>query len=409
MKKILKALVSLILLLPVLYFVIINIKLTSKPSFKEFSGVKINNTQLKHLRFIKSKMDKGADGQMQALYPEGYVFMNALYGLAWADFLEGIPKEHDLLEEGQIELKRVWQNLDTDEARLIFPEYQQIEFGAYYTGWTAYFLGKKLALETEKDSSEIKEFVFKCEEIAAAATNPYPYSSSYKNMIWPADITTGIAALALHDKIFEPKFKDAISFWLNNVKQNLDDSGMVPHEIHLMKSSIAETEKMPIQARGSSMSLMLCFLNEIDPEFSREQFKLYKEHFLDKRFGLYGIREHRKGVSLGSDIDSGPVLLGIGGSASIVGRKALAMHGDYETANGIRGALEGWGVSWEGKKNKRYIAGVLPMADVFIAWANGVETEESRNLRPSFLWFRFLSLLVILIFGGMVFWLWRKE
>ena len=63
---------------------------------------------------------------------------------------------------------------------------------------------------------------------------------------------------------------------------------------------------------------------------------LYKEHFLDYRLGLPGIREYRKGVEGNGSVDSGPVIWDIGGSASIVGVRTLGLYGETTAYKGMK-------------------------------------------------------------------------
>ncbi|MDF1697554.1 MAG: hypothetical protein P1U56_17045 [Saprospiraceae bacterium] len=115
------------------------------------------------------------------------------------------------------------------------------------------------------------------------------------------------------------------------------------------------------------------FLVEIDEIFTREQFQLYKKHFLDKRLGLYGVREHPKGVNSSGDIDSGPVIWGIGGAASVVGQRAMWKNGAIEEAKSIRNNLESFGMTITFNEKKKYLLGALPIADAFLCWSNSVE------------------------------------
>ena len=148
---------------------------------------------------------------------------------------------------------------------------------------------------------------------------------------------------------------------MEKIKAHLDPkTGLIPHEYLAYD---------PGQASGSSQSLMINFLPLIDTSFAKTQFALYKKHFLDYRFGLAGIREYPKGTTGRGDIDSGPVLLSIGGAASVVGVKAMLMNGDCDQHIAIRNSIEGFGVPIRWGNKKKYLGGQLAVADAFIAWA----------------------------------------
>lgn len=362
-----------------------------------------DNDQLLHLRHLKAEINQGAAEEMQDMYPEGYLFMTALYGLAWAEFAENIPNHHhELFLEAYKEVEWATKATRSRMAQGFFPRDQRIEYGAYYSGWSNYMLGKKINLNPNSLENDIQAFQNKCNEIASVITSgDSPYVESYYNQVWPADITVAVACLALHDRIFPDRYQDDIQIWLDRVRENLDEQGMIPHVSY---------EHGHARSRGSSMSLMLCFLPEIDANFSKELFSKYKEYFLTYRFGLPGIREYQKGINEGSDVDSGPVILSVGGSASIVGQRAFTLHQEKDIALGIKNSIEGFGIGWSNGKKKQYLFGQLPIADAFIAWVNGQNPEFIPKKEKQWRWkFHLLSLLINSILVGSIYWIWKPK
>ncbi|MEL6142873.1 MAG: sulfatase-like hydrolase/transferase, partial [Bacteroidota bacterium] len=104
-------------------------------------------------------------------------------------------------------------------------------------------------------------------------------------------------------------------------------------------------------------------------------YEKYKQQFLDYRLGLPGIREYPKGQKGRGDIDSGPVILGIGGAASIVGQQVFGKKEDFKVYEGLRNSIELFGVGSRSQNKKRYIFGELPIADAFICWSNSIENK----------------------------------
>ena len=134
--------------------------------------------------------------------------------------------------------------------------------------------------------------------------------------------------------------------------------------------------------------------------------------FLDSRFGLPGIREVRNGLSGGEDIDSGPVIFNIGGAASVVGLRTMALYGETTAAVGLRNSIEAFGMAMESDGKKKYLFGKLPMADAFIAWANSTEPVKSKMLVAEESWkgrFRLSALLAILFMAGLMIWMWKSS
>ncbi len=159
-------------------------------------------------------------------------------------------------------------------------------------------------------------------------------------------------------------------------------------------------------ARGSSQSLILNFLIEIDADYARLKFPIYKKYFLDYRLGLPGIREYPKGQPGNGDIDSGPVVWGIGGAASIVGQRVLALYGETAAAIGIRNSIETFAWGQSNKNEKHYLFGAAPIADAFIAWSNSFESTAARNLSTDKMWWlqtQLFSLLLLTLGSFLVF------
>jgi len=126
--------------------------------------------------------------------------------------------------------------------------------------------------------------------------------------------------------------------------------------------------------------------------------------FSDNRFGLSGIRQYPSGIKGGGDIDSGPIIFGIGGAASIVGQRVYAQQNDWATYEGLRNSIESFGFGLTINKKKRYIFGQLPMADAFICWSNAIEKTSDQvkvttNWRIRFhLYSAFVLAVLFLIF-----------
>ncbi|TPN89123.1 hypothetical protein [Aquimarina algicola] len=391
----------------VLVFLIIgicylNFSMYYAPKFRKSNDDSYNLDVYHQLIFLKKELRDDAGVRMQKLFPEGFMFINSLYGLAWVNLIQDIDKDSALFNEGINEINWSIQQINSTYAKQIFDKDLPLEYGAFYKGWSNYVLGSKLKIlsEPERDSSEINLFKSNCNQIIEVTNHSdSPYIESYRKLTWPADITVAMASVSIHDQIFEPQFQKEIKKWVSKVKQNLDPkTNLIPHAVHSITGQTIES------ARGSSQSLMLNFLIDIDQEFAKKQFEIYKTLFLDSRFGLPGIREYPKGTKNYSDIDSGPVLLGIGGSASIVGQRTMGKFKNWNTYQGLRNSIEGFGSAYTYNSTKMYIFGQLPMADAFIAWSNSLERNQNQ-VQPESNWrlyFQLLSCIIIIIFGFLI-------
>jgi len=394
--RIISYILAITLLIIMSVVVLVNVKIHYRPQVIVQGSDTVQFELLQELRGLKKALNENADLEMQGVYPEGYVFLNAIYALAWSNFID--HDEHQrYFEEGHSEIHKAWSKIDSETGKSSFTESLSLRYGSYYTGWSTFVLGSKLRLEPTgiRNEIEVRQFIQRCEGIASAIqVNTYP--ESYEGAGWPADVMLCVAALSIHDQIFEPRFSDIINDWLKSIQQGLDSRGMVPHAV------LPEDRKGSSSARGSSMALMLIFLREIDKEFAFKQFDLFKANFVDRKFGLTGIREYPKGVSGRGDIDSGPVFLGFGGAATIVGMYTLSIYGELEPSLTVRNAVEVMAMPTQLDDRKHYFFGMVPIADAFIAWSHSGMKRKDVNLR--FVAFHVLSLLFF-VFLSACFWL----
>jgi hypothetical protein len=162
---------------------------------------------------------------------------------------------------------------------------------------------------------------------------------------------------------------------------------LIPHSFSLIYDKGIET-------RGSSQSWMLSFLPKIDPVFAQKQYEIYKKQFVLEKIGLPAVSEYRMGIDGGGDIDSGPVIWDVGGSASIVGVRAAAENGDFGLSKKLRNSIEAFAFSTHFGDEKKYLFGQLPVIDAFMAWSNAAMTPTTEPKTGGCSWqFYLLSLL----------------
>ena len=395
-KKAGKVFLGIFLLLMISLIIYLNYGLYYSPRFAAIEKDEVNMDVLAQLRFLKARMHTGAADDMQKFYPEGFVFMHALYGLSWCEFVKQIDKDSELFKEAHKEIQFSFNAINSEKGKNIFQAQLPLPYGAFYIGWNNYLLGKKLAVEKpgDRDSAEIRSFESSCNMIAAVIdSSASPYPETYNDRAWPADVSVAIACLANHDRIFEQKYSASIKLWISKVKKYLDPDGLMPYAFDPVSLQVIEN------AKGSSQSLIQNLLFETDSSFCRQQFTIYKKLFLVSRAGLPGILQYRKGTKGETDVDSGPVIFGVGGPASIVGLRVMSLMKENETAVGLRNSIETFGFATESNKQKKYLSGKLPMADAFICWANSTELNAATKLSTTKPWrikFQLYSLLIVL-------------
>jgi hypothetical protein len=402
MIKFLKIFLTICLACMLVVILMVNARVHHSPVFKIQNGDTVNTELIKQLAFLKHALENDADLNMQAIYPEGYVFINALYGLTWCNVLSGLHLNDSLRENGLAEIQKAYDKLDSETGRSNFDETLPLPYGAFYNGWSNYLLGRKLLVEdpSVRNDIEIARFKSHCDSIAIALKFE-TYPASYNGGAWPADVVTCVASLALHDKLFQPKYTDDIAVWIKKVKGTVDKNGLIPHSTNYRDDSIAE------DARGSSQSLMLIFLHEIHPEFARSEYEIYENLFIDSHLGLSGIREYPKGTFGIGDVDSGPVILQMGGAATIVGMQTTVLYGKHAISEKLGGAIEALAFPVENQSEKFYLFGQLPMADAFIAWSRSAQQLPLTG--TTFLTFHLYSLGLFIAVIAITWWLWRKK
>ena len=313
MKKSLKIIKYILLLSPLWILAYINIRLHTIPKIEDQEETK--QDVVLQLNFISNELRNNNLGvSTQQLYPEGFVFINTLYGLAWTEVGKSEKEDAELHKRALLESRFAYKEVSSEYAQSIFDLDLKPENGVFYSGWKNFLLGKILSIQEKKDSLETKEFVSTCDSIAKAISQSNtPYLESYYDASWPADNFVAVASLKLHDKIFEPKYDTIIKNWITKVKAHLDpETGLIPH------ATDATNGATGIGGRGSSICLMLIFLADIDPAFAQEQFEIFKSKFPITRFGFLAVREFPEGKVGYGDSDSGPVIWDIGFSATVV-------------------------------------------------------------------------------------------
>ena len=348
-----------------------------------------------HLRHLDAALGRGAATRMQGLFPEGFVFTHALVGLSWARVAQ---TDAGLRAESLGHARASLAAIRSDEGRRPFPADQSPPGGAFHAGWSAYLAGQIVAVS--RGASEARAFRSDCARLAAALDSlPTPFPPSYPGAAWPADATVGVAALALHDRLFAPRYAPTIRRWVRDVRARLDpETGLVSH------SADAATGAPRGGARGESVVLTLRFLWEIDPPVARDHYTLFRERFVATRLGLPVVRAYPAGYRGAADVDSGPVVWGVGLPATVVGLGAARAAGDAALAEPLDRTLEALGmpVQWGGRR--AYGFGALPVGEAFLVWARLAPAAPDAGFAPvtGAAWWGPLAAVCAVVAGALV-------
>lgn len=355
---------------------------------------------VRQLAFVREALDNGADTAAQAQFPEGHLFLNALYGIAWTQAAHTDPQlRAQALRESRWALDR----MESAEGRAVFSAGLTPAYGVFWAGWTNWLRGAILSLDAT-DSAAAQRFSKHSAEIAQAFTDSEtPFLQAYPGQAWPVDSTVAIASLRLHDHLFggglpdRDRFTTVIDRWVGQVRERLDPAtDLVPHEVSVRDGSPL------VGARATSQTVIHRFLPEIDPAFARDQYARFRERFVAYPGGFGpGLREYPHGVDGRGDVDSGPLIAGISLSATVVGLGAARVNGDADLAAALGSAGELLGLPIDLPRTKRYAFGALPIGDAFVVWsstAHLLTTTPSPTEHDIRWWWRlpWLTLLTIL-------------
>ncbi|MCC7502435.1 MAG: hypothetical protein IT229_07885 [Flavobacteriales bacterium] len=344
------------------------------------------------LRYLEGRVHAGLGEEMQQLFPEGSAFTHALYGLAWCGLVQGSETDDTLREHAAREARWALKQLDRPEEQGRFPVSAEPKFGVFYCGWRNLLLGSILELGAA-DTVELIAFDRNSAALSDAfARSGSPYLESYVGMAWPADATVAMASLALHQRLRGGAHQQVIDRWVAQVHDHLDANGSMPHAWDPYH------DRSLTDARGSSQGLINTFLPEINEALAHEQFGRFRDAFFMERLGVPAVSEYPQGTFGWGDVDSGPLILGAGPAATIVGSAACRVNGDEFHAQEFAASVHGFGFVIGGER-KRYLFGALPIADLFIAWGRSMPSAQATE-SPGFKRFHLWSVLALVVMWG---------
>lgn len=313
---------------------------------------------LPRLAFLREALDDGAGEQMQQLFPEGYPFSHVLYGLTWLEV-----GRRDQAQQDQALAEAGWAPF----ADGLTPAY-----GVFYVGWTSWLRGGVIQLAGGPVAApdHAGQFFHDTEQLAEAFSaslqqSGSPFLTAYPGQAWPVDNVVALAALALADQLRGDSQHEAlIARWLAAADSRRDPAtGLLPHRVDPVTGAAVEG------ARASSQALALRFLYEVDPHGATSDWLRFRDLFASTVPGVPGFREHPQGNPGAGDVDSGPLILGLSASASVVALGTAVVVGDQATARALSGLAEATGGAVEYGGQRRYLAGTLPVGDAFLAWS----------------------------------------
>jgi hypothetical protein len=327
----------------------------------------------RQIRWLERSLSDGDARLAQRYFPEGELFTYEFYGLALENVAETTKDPRDV-ERAVREVRRLLPKIDGLLHHAPFGQMAQWDV----RGGICWFAGQNLlrARLVRLAGGATAEEVERLHADSAVLARAFAQSESgvleaYPGQSWPVDSLFGYRSLQIHDELYGTRYFATFARYERTMRRSADPkSGLMPSFVYLD----GRARDVP---RGCALSWSLAVLPDLDPDFAAEQWAAYRHDFLRCAGGLCLLREYPPGVDRASDVDSGPVVAGLGMSASAFGLAAARAQGDTEVAEALRrtGELLGFpAVSWWGK---RYLGGSIALFDVFAVWTRTVPMPAS--------------------------------
>lgn len=324
----------------------------------------------RHLRAVERRVHAGEDAIQCFIVPEGAFLANVFYGYSLINLAVANREDSALRNKAIAEIESILNK--TYQYRSVKPFSQtekSLPGGIIFCGnYNRLMAGYIMLGGTSKKI--INEFHVMSDQIARAFmnTNP-PFPESYWGLTWPVDGVCALDSLRLHDEIFQTKYSAATERWLAWMKGHLDSQTGL-----MIAQAARDKDEVVDGTRGCAMSWSLAVLPNLDPDFAREQYKLFrKEFFVPFGWGLMGIQEWYQGIEKPSEFKPGPVVGTLGAAATGLGIAATRANSDWESWHGILRALELLGAPLSTLYGeKTYFLGQSLLCDSIALWGKTI-------------------------------------
>ncbi|MBS2029216.1 MAG: hypothetical protein JST54_15040 [Deltaproteobacteria bacterium] len=307
------------------------------------------------------------------LFPEGELFESEFYGLALANIAD-TTHDPDDVARAVSGLRELLPKLEpmVHHAPLKVMAHAELRGGIMWFGGQNILRARLMRLASDRTREEEARF----HADSALLARLYGRSQaglldSFPGKTWPVDNLFAYRSLQIHDELYGTHYGDLFAKLHDALVRTQDrQTGLAPSFLALD----GHAHELP---RGCALSWSLAVLRELDPAYADAQWAAYRKHFIRCAFGLCLVREYPPGRDRGMDLDSGPMVDGLGMAASGFALAAAREEGDLETADALTRTGEMLGfpsISWWGK---RYWGGEVVFLDVLALWTKTIPLPPS--------------------------------
>ena len=141
----------------------------------------------------------------------------------------------------------------------------------------------------------------------------YGLIETYPGESYPVDVASVVASIALHDRcVSKGDHHDLIANWQRTIRVHYVE----PSSGLLVQSASSATGKPHDKARASGTALAAYFLGIAGLPLGNELYESTKHCCARSLFGFGAVREYPRGSNGNGDIDSGPIIFGLGVSST---------------------------------------------------------------------------------------------
>lgn len=177
---------------------------------------------------------------------------------------------------------------------------------------------------------------------------------SYPGQTFPVDNAAAIGSIGLYDRATGADHRALIGRWAARCREAWVDRGT-----GLLYQAVDPATAAPAdRPRGSGTGLAVYFLSYADPALSRELFEAFRRELAGTLLGFGVVREYPSSAAAGrGDIDSGPIVLGYGLTATGLALAGSRIHGDPALFSRVYATAYLFGAPYDRGDRREFVTG----------------------------------------------------
>ena len=309
-----------------------------------------NRSIQNQINYLSHILDVGYDDELQKRFPEGKLFSNCLLALSTIEYCNNYQLANDRYAEV---VDNCIRRIQSKRALAVFDQNLNPKYGIFYQGWTNLVYSTYLnspVYEFSKIQTLVQQESLHIEsELEQLQADSLRTLETYNGSFWPADNLIGIASLENHD---------LQSDWIDLILETSEHESGLIHHVGSSKNRI----------RGSSSAMITYCLNKSNYSDIEDYNHKFKDIFVDSYMGIQLVKEYEDGSDR-FDVDSGPILMGYGASATIMNIKTQASLSSAH-AKVTWAAMNFISIPFNMFRRKYFLFKKEPMLDLFMLWAS---------------------------------------